>query len=400
MKRETISMALNSLDDRYISEAAAFRPEAIQETPERIVLMKKKRIISIALAAALILALGAVAYATDLFGLRAMLITNRGPASNGDPNGGYLSLTQPQDVPDKLDSAIREKIVKSTQAWAEWTKWSDENGLSKPDVYDPPEGVSFSDEEENADGTYTIRFYAYPDVPAEETASRWEQIEQGDYSSFILLDERVATKEEHDRVIKVIDAIAKGFSGYDFNYHVYTREMADKLESIAANYGLKLRHQRTLMLQNYDDQTEGFSQEEVTAKINEVCAGGGQFFRVEPTGYDKFYYFDEGTFAVSFYTTEDTTNTGTSCYLYNSPYGTLSSGFEIFGQVRDINAFTVRSHSTPDGTELTVLQDASDMFAYVYLESSFVTLHIMQLNGLTDSEIDAILDMVDFSTIG
>ena len=63
MKRELISQALNMLDDRHISDTASFDPGAIQETPERIVHMKKKRIISIALAAALMLALGAVAYA-------------------------------------------------------------------------------------------------------------------------------------------------------------------------------------------------------------------------------------------------------------------------------------------------------------------------------------------------
>ena len=175
--------------------------------------------------------------------------------------------------------------------------------------------------------------------------------------------------------------------------------MADKLESIAANYGLKLRHQRTSMFQNHDNVSDFSTREEITARINEVCAGGKSFFRTEPTGYDKFYYFDEGTYAVSFYTTDNLTNTGTSCYLYNSPYGTLSSGYEIRKEVTDINAFTVRSHTTPDGTELTVLQKDTDMYAYVYLENSFVTLHITQLEGLSETEIDAVLDMVDFSAM-
>ena len=63
MKRETITLMLNSLDDDYIREAEVFCPESIQETPERIAYMKKKRIITLALAAALILALGITAYA-------------------------------------------------------------------------------------------------------------------------------------------------------------------------------------------------------------------------------------------------------------------------------------------------------------------------------------------------
>ncbi len=62
MKRETITLMLNSIDDGYISEADVFDPDSIQEPPERIVHMKK-RIVTFALAAALILALGLTAYA-------------------------------------------------------------------------------------------------------------------------------------------------------------------------------------------------------------------------------------------------------------------------------------------------------------------------------------------------
>ena len=105
------------------------------------------------------------------------------------------------------------------------------------------------------------------------------------------------------------------------------------------------------------------------------------------------------SFGHSFFTTENMTNTGTYCYLYNSPYGTLSSGFEIFTEVKDVSAFTVRYHTTPDGTRLTVLQNGTEMYAYVYLENSFVTLHITQLEGLSEAEIDTILDMVNYSAI-
>ena len=62
MKRETITRMLNSIDDNYISEAEALYPDVIQETPERTVRMKK-RIITFALAAVLMLALGITAYA-------------------------------------------------------------------------------------------------------------------------------------------------------------------------------------------------------------------------------------------------------------------------------------------------------------------------------------------------
>ncbi len=63
MKRETLALALNSLDDRHITDTASFSPETIQSSPERIVYMNKKRIITFTLAAVLMLAFGITAYA-------------------------------------------------------------------------------------------------------------------------------------------------------------------------------------------------------------------------------------------------------------------------------------------------------------------------------------------------
>ncbi len=393
LNSEKTLFALNDVKDSHLESARTRLGYRVGRARPRV-----RRIVTLALAAALILSLSAAAYAANLFGIKALLLEKPAPADQ--PGVGYLSITQPQAVPDGMDSAVREKIENSTKAWAEWTAWKGENGLHFPAVYEAPEGVSFFSEDENPDGTYTIRFYAYPDVRPEDTSLWWEHIEQGDYSDFILLDERIATREEHDMNMLVSEAKSMGFRGYDFRYGVETQEMANALESIAARYGLKLRHESRQLYQNFGDQTGFLTREELTAKVNEIAGGGAAFFRTEPTGYDKFYYFDEGTFAVSFYTTEDTTNAGTSCYLYNSPYGTLSSGYEIIDEVQDIDAFTTRSHTAPDGTVLTVLQNGADLYAYVYLPDSFVTLHITQPQGLTETEIDAILDMVNYSTIG
>ena len=69
MNRELLSKAVGDIDDRFIAEARFSVPEAASGSPERIVHMKKKRIITFALAAALILAFGITAYATGFFGL-------------------------------------------------------------------------------------------------------------------------------------------------------------------------------------------------------------------------------------------------------------------------------------------------------------------------------------------
>lgn len=63
MNRETLFDALAGIDESFISEALRYSPEAAFGSSERIVHLKKKRIISFALAAALILALGVTAWA-------------------------------------------------------------------------------------------------------------------------------------------------------------------------------------------------------------------------------------------------------------------------------------------------------------------------------------------------
>lgn len=64
MNRELLSKALCEIDESFLAEAYRPVPEAASGSPERIVPMRKKRIITFALAAALILALGVTAYAT------------------------------------------------------------------------------------------------------------------------------------------------------------------------------------------------------------------------------------------------------------------------------------------------------------------------------------------------
>ena len=63
MNREKLFDALADVDEAYIAEALRYSPEASSGSSERIVHLNKKRMISFALAAALILALGIAAYA-------------------------------------------------------------------------------------------------------------------------------------------------------------------------------------------------------------------------------------------------------------------------------------------------------------------------------------------------
>ena len=63
MNREKVFQAMAEIDDRLIAESVRYAPENAWNSPERIVQMKKKRIITLALAAALILSLSIAAFA-------------------------------------------------------------------------------------------------------------------------------------------------------------------------------------------------------------------------------------------------------------------------------------------------------------------------------------------------
>lgn len=65
MNRDRFFQALSGLDDRYVAEAIRYAPGDAAGASERIVKMKAKRIITIALAAVLILALGVTAWAVN-----------------------------------------------------------------------------------------------------------------------------------------------------------------------------------------------------------------------------------------------------------------------------------------------------------------------------------------------
>lgn len=98
MRREQLSRVFGNLEDRQIAEAFAFDPDRCDHAPERIVPMKKKKIISFVLAAALILALGATAYA--FLGFRSVG-THEMPET-----GVYTSLSELKQVEKTVGYAV------------------------------------------------------------------------------------------------------------------------------------------------------------------------------------------------------------------------------------------------------------------------------------------------------
>ncbi|MBQ9663721.1 MAG: hypothetical protein IJV40_11285 [Oscillospiraceae bacterium] len=400
------------------------------------------------LAAVLISLLTAGAYAAGFLGLKAIVIpeatikVSETPAPAAKPQAepaeadsnptvstpeppeparvteskALVSITQPQAVPEELDNGVKAKIENARAAWAEWQTWrrTSPDIPHEPQVFLPPKGTTISNYEDNEDGTFTISFYG------EDAFALIYDQESGvpDFSAAAPLEVRTATAEEMAEKESWREYVNLSYGDYDFNYDIHNDAEAAKLEEIAAKYGLYLRRGQTLL---WSKETTEKMDAEWNAQFGtnlhtdtsdprfltdrELCdriaAAGcsGDLFREIPWGFDKVYYYDEGTFCVS-YDHELADGRRVSCYGYNSMYATLSSGREVVSQITDPENYRVRMHTAPDGTELTVMQKDNDAFLYVYLTDSFYEMHLQSANALSDADVDIIADNLNYSNIG
>ena len=431
MKKEALDQALDQIQDRYILEAARYSlatDSGKEKTMHAQKVKPRRRWIRTLLIAAIIVGLFTVtAYATGLLGRRAIVIDDGNPVYDMErredgswemtenPNGGRVSLTQPQDVPEDMDPAVAEKLENSRAAWAEWSEYKAARPMpQEPAAFQQPEGAFFSDEELLPDGSGILRFYSAGPIGDDNG----EPI----YDPDTLVEERTVTTEDYaawDDYIAQMDQMMLFQSKYDFNYGCNNPEDEAVLEEIAARYDLRLRGASTLLWswetvketrERLDAETGTVSPEidfsgpqwlsnaELTERIAQVGCHGPFFYQV-PEGYDKFYYFDEGSFCVSWYYTL-ANGSQVICYGYNSMYHSLSSGYEVTDQVDDVSAFTERTHVCPDGTEVTILRNGDRAFLYVYLPDSFFSEEIQGAVGMTDQDLDAIADAICYSNIG
>ena len=338
-----------------------------------------RRILVIAAVAVLMLALAAAAYASDLIGMRALLI----------PDSGYISLTKPQDVPEGLDPSVSERVENSRAAWAEWEEWRD---AYVADNYTPPDIVGEYANAvitANGDGTYTAELYDMRD-------GEWAVVETRTISQHTvdLLD------EWGERM-----ANAQPYGDYDWRYGVQDETMAEKLEEIVSKYGLGLLEGMNLAWSS--DTTgitgEGFYTNEALAELTGEFAGSGSIFAETPVGFDKVYWYGDGTFCVSYYADLPSSGERVVCYGYNSMYGTFSSGTEVVSREDDLSTFGARLYKAEDGTEVTILSNGESAYIYVYLENSFFVERVHGQDGpteLTDADLNAIADGILYSRIG
>ncbi len=392
-------------DDRALLDAA--RALGLTEARPALPLRRKKLVRTLLIAAVLLSLLGVTAYAADFPGLRALLL----PGSQGmayhaadlpdgerllteAPDGGMLSLTQPMALPEDLDPRIAVKVENSAAAWAEWLAWKEAHPFEEPEVFRPPEGTGFSETAENPDGSYTVAFYE---------DSRWDE-QAGRIVGVRLIEVRTATEEEYaaDRHYKEVMGHL-GIAGYDHSYGVYDEAGAEKLEELAAKYGLALRRERTVLSPQTGEPgpENGDSLETLVELLSEKTCSAPLFNR-NPDRIDHASYFQEGSFSLSYSVADASSGEELSCYVCSSPYGTLSSGMEMLEMEGDLTAFQSRTHTAPDGTELTVLFSGETAYFYTWLEKSYFAGRIGGLgrSAAPEAAVTAVLDAIAFTHIG
>ncbi len=385
MKHYDWDNILQYMDDKMLEEALATAADKRAKTGSG------RRVYRTLLIAAIIASfMVTAAYAAGLLDFRALLLDETVEWDGQELS--QISLTQPQAVPEETESAItqenalkdteglEEKLAASKAAWAEWQDYR-YNGIALPEAF------SFVKEKscglivtENDDGSVTVEII-------DNGESEFMTVSAEEFEQFEAWGERQS---------------GGTYGDYDFNYQVQSQEDADKLEEIAAKYGLKLRKGHQLM---WSSETTGMSgagfitNQQLAEKTAEIGCAGNIFYDT-PVGFDKVYWYDEGTFCVSYYVDLPSSGERVTCYGYNSMYSTLSNGKEVINWERNLDSFAQRSHTAPDGTELSILSNGRDAYIYVYLENSFFAMHVHSEEGVTEEDMDYIADTLNYSLIG
>ena len=323
-----------------------------------------------------------------------------------------IGQTRPYEGPDWA----MERVDKAQEAFGEWRSYKEE----KLDAYyreklpnlgsflleEQDADFSGFDIEDNGDGTYTftksylekdteggtgIDIYGNP-VPAYKNVP--------DPTTSVTVDQ--AEKDAFDAEMMRMAKLG-GYGDYHYIYGVADAQEAEKLEALAAEYGLILRSGQVTRFAG-DDSDEGLNRSLGQA------VGSGDVYRQAPE-FDHYSTFQSGSFQSSAYIPLDD-GRRLSTYLCSTAYNEMVDGREVGGfTVREDEPMTTRSYTAADGTELTISQNSNQAIIYAYLDKSYITMTV-QINNLrspgvreTDFSLDEdtvnyAADFINYKNIG
>ncbi len=348
MKREQLSDIIGDLDDRLIAEAYQFDPGLCGRSPERIGKMKIKRIVTFALAAALILALGVTGYA--IYRGRVQDLVMKAPEAEAD-----IVIVGGEE---NIAAAAEDEIA-----------LVDENGDPLPASEPAAEEPQTAPYDPLAGDSDQISLQGFAGSPEYQAALAWAEFLHG-----------------YDRDGAILASVGNGptpwTETYSVNgYHVYSQEMADTLEGIAAEYGLSL-HSGGLQ----------------SADLREMKERFGAFCTAAVTG--RGYYFADGTFQ------SDCAFDGISFQIRRCMKGVLDTvGLNII----DAEQYEQWEYTTACGETVLLALGPSKALILAESDQSFVVVNVLAGaneslfygadGSITAAQLEALADSFDFSIL-
>ena len=324
-----------------------------------------------------------------------------------------IGQTRPYEGPDWA----MEWVDKAQEAFSEWRSYKEE----KLDAYyreklsnlkdiltisdNGGPGYDGIDVQDNGDGTYTFTLWRYEEDPDNLAPGIFGNMapaykEVLDPATSVTVDQ--AEKEAFDEEMLRMATLG-GYGDYHHIYGVADAEGAEKLEELAAEYGLSLRSGQVTKYAG-DDSDEGLNQSLGQA------VGSGDIYREAPE-FDHYSTFQSGSFqSAANITLSDGRRLST--YLCSTAYGEMVDGWELGGfTVREDEPMSTRSYTAADGTELTISQNSSQAIVYAYLDKSYITM-TMEINSyrspgvpetnfsLDEAAVNYGADFINYKNIG
>lgn len=363
------------------------------------------------------------ALASEFYGFGSLVMDEREQPVAREQSDGSLETTtvtvydigqtRPYEGPDWA----MEWVDKAQEAFSQWRSYKEE----KLDAYYREKlpnlknimtimdngGSDYDgmDVEDNRDGTYTYTLWRYEEDPDNLVPDIFGNMVPDykavpDPTTSVTVDQ--AEKDAFDAEMMRMAKLG-GYGDYHSIYGVADAQEAEKLEALAAEYGLILRSGQVTRFAG-DDSDEGLNRSLGQA------VGSGDVYRQAPE-FDHYSTFQSGSFQSSAYIPLDD-GRRLSTYLCSTAYNEMVDGREVGGfTVREDEPMTTRSYTASDGTELTISQNSTQAIIYAYLDKSYITMTV-QINNLrspgvqeTDFSLDEdtvnyAADFINYKNIG
>ncbi len=311
--------------------------------------IKQKRInkiVAAAAAACIILITSSSVYASNMFGLKDMLIGN----INTTTADGNVSRNNSSDVNNKPQNNISESM--------------DDNAASENSVTEEPLASPYE----------YISLQGFADTNESKAVAEWTNF-----------------RENYDRDGALLAQVGNGPTGLDSKYDlylVYTQEMADKLDEIVKKYNLSL-HSSIIDITNTDELIQK--------------AGSGNFLGTANTAYSTYMY-EDGTFHFDGCANLDN-GLKIDYQFMNCRKGAFTDTILNIGSIKDYEEW---SYTTTGGITVNLAISPGKALIIADLGDSFITINVLagtehgflDDNGkITSSDLESFSNTFDFSLI-